>query len=465
MPTPVTVLGAGQGTTPQTYGTITLPYTSAALASQVQAALFTVSGLVTTGAFTQYNVVPGPQVPSAPIIGGVVDTVSGSANLGIMAPNLFSLVDASPSVLAVIGSAATTIVATGPNSQLIYQNQATNANIFIGGGNNYLKEAFNISNANISIDASSSVLGSGAAIIDGSVVGSSTTVNSFANTLVALIPGGSIVVNAGVGTIAAQVNGGSTVAVTINGNSGAGSTIEYLPNGGNTFILPGNENVIVINNPSAGSATLFGGNVAGLPVAPNFTGTATVNGGTGYFQGGTGGTGTSSNQMSTSTIAGATTLIGGGSGDVLTANGQGVVLRAGVGNESLVGSVAAGGGAQFFLGTGAGVGTGVVFGDQGFDTISTGTGSATINLGHGTSFASGNVVKELGVGGSTTIGGFLSAPFPNKDVFVLLNGVTSSITSASGPSGFTSVARLSDGTTVTFSNTFQAVTNVNGTIS
>ncbi len=458
MPTNVTVLGAA-GTT------VTIPYTSTALATQVQAALTTVSSLVTANVLTQQNYPGGSStVPAGPIFTGSVVTVAANNNLGILPSNAVSLIDTSPSITAAIGAANTTVVATGPNAQFVYQNQATNANIFLAGGINYIKEAFGISAANISVDASTTVLGSGAAIIDNSVAGSSATVNAFANSLVDVIPGGNVQMNAGVGTVVLQVSGGSTIPVTITGTGGASSQIDYIPTGGNAFIQPGAESIVVLDNGIQGSTSLFGGTLGNV-TAPAFTGTATVFGGTGFFQGGSAG----GNSLTTSTLAGGATLLGGGSGDTLTAYGIGDKIVAGSGNETLIGAngqkllgstvVAPSGGANFLLGSGANFLSGDI---SGGDTIGTGTGTATINLGHST--GPGSIIKEIGAGGSVTINGFASKPFTNNDSFVLASGVTASITSSGSSGAVTSVATLSDGTKVTFVNAFQAITNVGGTL-
>ncbi len=450
MATNVTVLGAGTST-------VTIPYTSAALAAQAQAALNTISALTGAG-FLQQQDWPGGSgsAATAGLFGGEVVTIAASNNLGILPANYQSLIVTSPSVTAAIGGSGTAVVATGPNSVFVYQNQATNAQIFLGGGINFIKEAFSISAATINLDASSTVLGSGAAIIDNSVAGSSATVNAFANTLVDVIPGGNVTVNTQSGEVVLQVSGGSTVPVTINGAGGAGSQIDYIPTGGNAAINPFAENVVVLDNGVRGSTTLFGGSAS-----------ATVFGGTGSFTGGSAG----GNSLITSTLAGGATLIGGGTGDQLTSFGVGDVLIAGSGNETLVGAnggallgstvLSAAGGSQFVLGSG----NDVVFGDiNGSDTISTGTGSATINLGHGSTVGQASIINEVGVGGSATINGFFTGPFANHDNFVLANGVTATITASGSPGAVTSVANLSDGTSVTFTNAFQAVTNNGGTL-
>lgn len=471
-----TVLSAQGG------GTVTIPYTTASVAAAAQTALFGLSTLTALGAYPEYLVTSAAvQIPTVAGFGGVIDTVSSSVNLGILNPNIASLVDNSPSVLAVIGGTATTLVAngissTGGVSPLIYQNQAIGSTAFLGGGNTYFTEVFAGDSSTIYVDSISSVPGSGGgAIVDLSTVGTAATINGQNNTLTNIIPGGTALFNAqGSGTVAVQVSAGATVPATIVGAGGVGSIVELAPSAGNAYIQPGSASFIYAPNPGAtGSVTLYGGNIGAGPVAPTFTGTATVNGGTGYFAGGSGGSGSTINIMSTSTVVAATTLLGGGSGDILTGFGAGDLLIAGAGNESLLGGVSTLTGAGERLR--AGSGSTFINGDAGgFDTISTGTGTATVNLGHGTTSASGNLIRELGVGGSTTINGFLSSPFPNHDTFVAVNGVTvTSMTTVAGTAGAgpngtagtTSTFVLSDKTSVTFSNTYQPVAFNGGTIS
>lgn len=478
----VTVQGSGGNI-------ITIPYTSTQAANAAQAALTTINGLALTPFFQQVSVttngVLGTPTPPA-VFAGVVASTPGNLNLGILPSQYQSLIDTDSSVVAVIGGTSTNVVVSGQSAKFIFANQGPNTQVFLGGGINYISEAFNISGGTINVDASTSVLGSGAAIIDNSIgagtnIGSgAVTVNAYANSLVNVIPGTKTTVNALAGTVVLQVSGGSTVPVTMLGAGGVGSLIDYIPTGGLGFIEPGAENVIVLDNGIQGSTSLFGGNLGGT-TAPTFTGVATVFGGTGYFQGGSGGSaGTFSNFLETSTLAGAGTLVGGGGGDQLVGFGVSDSIVAGVGAETLTGGIgqrqpngvvapgtgiASNPGGMFLV---AGPGADVINGDiGGFDTISTGTGTATISLGHSSANASiiTNTIKEVGVGGSETITGFLSNPFAAHDQFLVLNGVTALIASTGTVAGsITSVAKLSDGTTVTFANTFQAVTLNNGTI-
>ncbi len=457
MATNVTVLGV-LGTT------VTIPYTSAVMAAGAQAALATVSKLASLGALTQQNWPGGiGTAAAASPFGGEVVTIAASNNLGILPGNYVSLVDTSPSVTAAIGSLQTSVVASGPDAVLVYQNQASGAQIFLGGGINYITEVFAGSSATIDLDASTSVLGSGAAIVDSSTAGSSSTVNAFANTLVDVIAGGNVVIGAGSGTIVAEVTaptGAVTIpaAVTITGNGGAGSQIDYIPNGGQAFINPFAENVVILDNGPLGSETLAGG-----------AGTATVFGGEGRFTGGSAG----GNFLISGTVNGGATLIGGGSGDYLQSYGVNNQVIAGNGAETLVGgnglallsgtATAPAGGQTFTLGSG----NNVVSGDiNGQDTIITGTGNAVISLGHvGSTSTNGNLLREVGAGGTIDISGFLPSAYLGHDSFVLAAGVSATIGTAPGiASSITSTASLSDGTTVIFRNVGQAITNHGGTL-
>ena len=122
---PVTVLGAGGAT-------VTIPFTSAALAGMAQAQLGVVSELVSLGALTQFNWPGGSgTVPGVAQLGGVVVTASSASSLGILPSNDVSLVNTNASVTAVIGGPGTSIVVSGPASEFVYVNQAAGASVLI----------------------------------------------------------------------------------------------------------------------------------------------------------------------------------------------------------------------------------------------------------------------------------------------------------------------------------------------
>jgi hypothetical protein len=445
---------------------VAIEFGSAENAAAAQSQLSGISGLASVGALTQNSVVAGNQVmPTTSGFGGAVDTIPATANVGVLPDTYMSLVNTSPSILAAIGGLNTTLVASGSTSELIYQNQAADAQIFLGGGINYIKEVSEFSSATVNLDGGS-VLGGGAAIIDASEIGSSTTINVFANALVNIIAGGTVAVNAGAGTVVAEVSvppgSGAVPSVTITGAGGAGSQIDYIPNGGPAFINPMAENVVILDNGPAGSETLAGG-----------TGAATVFGGEGRFSGGSAG----GNALISGTVSGAATLIGGGAGDFLASYGVGNTMIAGSGDETLLGAnglallgstvVAPAGGQTFVLGAG----DATVIGDlNANDTIITGTGDAVIGLNRqfalpGFNTLISSVIREGGAGGSIDIGGFLSAPFDNHDSFILAEGVTSTITSVFGAGeSWNSTVVLSDGTTVVFEETTMPIVDHGGTL-
>ncbi|MCX7384699.1 MAG: hypothetical protein NT133_25515 [Alphaproteobacteria bacterium] len=445
---------------------IWVPFTSPANAGAAQLALEQVNAVVKSGFLAQINwaggsgVLPAPAAPA--FLGGAVVTVGGGgSNLGLIPSTYYSLSNASSAVVAAIGGANTTVV-SGNQSTLIYQNTSTAGEIYLGGGNNYIRQAFTTSAALITVDGGpSGDLGSGAAIIDATL--GSSTVRVFANALVNIIAGGAVRVEGQPGTDVIAVSGPSSVPVSVIG--GAGVNLIYIPDGGRGQIAPGAGNVIVLAG-NGGNETLYGGSATIGGVALNadpFSGSATVFAGSGWFQGGSAG----GNNMQTSTIPGAATLIGGGNGDVLQANAAGDLLIAGPGSAVLFASDSATGGVTFVTGSGVTTVIGAVGGNN---VIEFGTGASTVygqhNVG-GPGGLTGNTYFDAFAGGSNTIGDFL----PGFDVFdVSASAGHPSVQSltfyaATGTSPFGQVgsqAILSDGTTINFINA--AVQFANGKI-
>ena len=445
-----------------------VPFGSASGAVAAQGALDAAGTLLASGAMDEavwpggFGVVSPPVLPATTTV--AIITVASVSNLGVLPDSATLLLNTSPSVTAVIGGRDATVLSAAGGT-FIYQNTSAHGEIFLGGGINYIKQAFSTSAAVINIDGGT-VLGGGAAIIDGAL--GASTVNVFANALINLIAGGQNSVVAQPGTVAVGVSGASTVAATVAGT--AGSLLLYIPDGGNAFITPGAGNAILLDHPGGGSETLFGGaaTVGGVALAaPSFTGSATVFGGTGYFQGGTAG----GNILISSTVPGATTLMGGASGDALTSFGVGNTLIAGPGNETLVSATGApllgnptvnapSGGVIFILGSG----DANVFGSpMGGDTIYAGSGASSIRIGASlvaptipgvVRSAVVNTIYETAPGGNATVGVWFNGleETGNTDMYVMLPGVTATIDNSNflfSGGGF-SVAHLSDGTTIQF---------------
>jgi hypothetical protein len=437
-------------------GSVWIPFTSPENAAAAQLGMAQVNTVVDSGFLQQVNwaggsgTLPAPQSPA--FLGGAVVTVAASSNLGLMPASYYSLANASTAIVAAIGGANTTVV-SGNESTLLYQNISSAGEIYLGGGLNYITEAFDTSAALITVDGGPNhLLGSGGAIIDASR--GSSTIQLFPNAIVNVIGGGTVQVQGMPGTEVVGVSGSSTVPVSIAG--GGGVDLIYTPDGGDAQINPGAGNLIVVAG-SGGAETVWGGaaTIGGAAVtAPSFTGASTVFAGIGYFVGGTAG----GNSLQTSTLPGVATLVGAGAGDVLQANAAGDLLIAGSGSETLFGStLVTGGGDTFITGDGA---TTVIGGPGGNNTIEFGGGTSDVygqhNIG-GAGSITGNRYLTDTPGGSQTIGDFL----PGYDVFDVADSAghpsvqSLSYYASAGASPFGQVGSqlmLSDGTLVNFLN-------------
>ena len=432
-----------------------VPFTSPANAAVAQQAVTRINTAVIAGVMEQVDwaggsgVLPDPTDPA--VIGGGVVTVGGGSNLGLLPSSYYALVNASPGIVAAIGGPNTSVV-SGSLGTLIYQNISSSAEIYLGGGNNLIKEAFPTSAAMINVDAgSSNALGSGHTIIDASL--GSSTINVFANALVDVIAGGNALVIAQPGNVVVGVTGPSTNPVTVMG--GANTSMIYIPDGGSSFINPGAGNVVVIAG-TGGSETVFGGSmmIGDVPMTGDpFTGSATVFAGTGYFQGGSAG----NNIMETSTLPGVATLVGGGDGDLLNARAPDDLLVAGPGSALLFATQTTSEGDTFITGSGA---TTVIGAAGGNNTIEFGSGTSTVygqhNAGGAGSITGNRYVIEAN-GGTHTIADFLLG----IDVLDLASSVGQpspvdvSYFSTADKSPFGQIgtqAVLSDGTTIIFLN-------------
>lgn len=467
MTTVVTTRGALAGST------IAMPFADTLNAANAQAELDVFAPLVANGSDVVVDY-PGGSVAVPTVAGAglttIAVTVPVASNLGILPNQTILLVDSSPALVAAIGGPATQAVVAGAGAQLVYVNQAVGASIYLGGGLAYVGEAFDTSSAVVNLGGGD-VLGAGAAIVDGTY--GATTVNVFSNALLAMVQG-NVVAVAQPGTTAMEVLPGSNPAVpTIMG--AAGGLIEYVQAGGDAVIAPGGSNLIVVPGGSGGRAMLLGGAATIGATAfsvPDFTGSATVFGGTGYFQGGSAG----HNYLESSTIPGATTLVGGGDGDVLVSQAVRNTLIAGTGNQILattattpytftagqyvttvpaVGSVfyANSGGATTILGSIAGG-----------DTIYAGSGNTIIELSYsftgnpgvyGGATLNGSTVYETAPGGTIYVSGWANrnpgTGFSGSDVFVMLPGVTAGIPVVGGGASPGELIHLSDGTILTLS--------------
>jgi hypothetical protein len=431
----VTISGSG-GTT------VNLNFGSDANNAAAQTALSNINKWIDTGAAQVLDVPTGAWNVTVPDLGnyaGAVGVVGGSSSVIDQLPVGYdAFLNQSSGTVVVAGSQTTTVIESNTTGTFIFANNAANSKVFLDGGFNAFFNGNDTSSALVNLYSASTQGGTSAAIVDGAR--GSTTVNVYDGTLLNVLQGNVSVV-AQTGTVTVEVSASSDNSTSVVTVSGAeGTTINYVANGGNSFINAGAANVLVFESGLGGSETLFGG-----------SGSDTVLAGNGYFQGGSFG----NNLLATSTVAGAATLVGGGNNDVLSGYGARDLLEAGSGNVTLAGF--ANGGQTFVLGSGQDI----LLGDSvGNDTIKLGSGSAMIDLGHATvnntqlgitSLASGNVIMEQsGIsGGNVTINGFSpqDVGWGVWDVVSLNSGVTATSIVASGGS---TVATLSDGTKITF---------------
>ena len=414
MATNVTVLGASGST-------VTIPFTSAANAAAAQTALYKISQLVQASVLTQYQYPGTGTVPAPALLGGVVVSGATPVNVGALPTNTWSMVNnadnAVPTVVGLAGGG--TVAATLPGttvvgaftpmtvasgtSGIMFLNVSSNAEVYLGGGNNYIYERDAAAKAVIGVDA-------GTSYIEAQM--GATTINAFdgAGMLVQAGGTGSTLINAQGGQtsfwVYSDTSGGA--AVTLTGAS-AGSKITYVgTNHASTFLNPGAGDITVFGSfggDSTGTATLFGGTAAlgGATVtAPAFTGAATVYGGTGYFAGGTGG----ANLMHTSTVTASTTLVGGHDGDTLYNHAAGNFLISGAGAETLFGvQDTTTGGSNFQLSSG----DTTVFGDAlGGNHFFLGAGLGLIEGSWANTHAIANYYSVANGGGSTLVTDFIS---------------------------------------------------------
>jgi hypothetical protein len=421
MPTGTTVTGNIGGIT------VSVPFTSTQNFALAQAALNAVT--ITGGVYAPTTASTNASAPGG--TQAVVVSVGGSTYFNSLPSTTTLLIaDGSNQTVAAIGGTGPITVEGGTNSSVVFHNNSTapGAQIFLGGGNNYVSEDSANASAVINVDGSyetlpqavagNSTVGLGGAFIDAHQ--GSTTVNLYANSNANVVLGGNDLINVEPSTVAGgstdllAITGSSTVPATIT--AGSGSTL-WLVDDANAFIEPAGGNVVILPN-STGSATLFGG----TGTVPAFTGSASVYGGTGYFQGGTAGP----NYLAASSLSGAdATLVGAGSSNLLV-GGAGSTN-----NDLILGSTIGGN----LIGFGAGADTAT-----GYDGNTSLTG------------LTGNTYFQAYADGTDTITDFL----PGHDVFSLTmsggyEGTPVSIVSIT-PAGTGTQVVLSDGSRINFLN-------------
>ena len=232
---------------------------------------------------------------------------------------------------------------------------------------------------------------------------------------------GNNVIHLGAAPTDIRSTGRDTIAVS------AGSTMIQTIGNGQVSVTGGAGSVTLVN--ANGPSTVSGG-----------TGAATVLGGAGggLFTGGSGG-----NNLLLGG-EGATNLTGAGAGDVLigTSGSAMQVLRAGAGNETLIGSLSSAD--NVFS---AGPGANLILAGSGNDTIYAGAGAATVTGGGGfDTFRFNPIVAH---GGAVTITDFT----PGIDRISLVgygDAPANLAAAAQHPTSTSSRVVLSDGTSITF---------------
>ncbi len=344
-------------------------------------------------------------------IGGSTPTDAGSINVGTLAPNVVAVVINNTGTTAAANTKYTgnqTIVSG--NGGLSFVDNGVFTVVNVGGGNN-----------------ADTMAGLGG-LFSGD--GNNTITIQTANT-----------------GVASTIAGTSSSADTILGAVGSTGSTVYKDGGGTAVINPTAGSVTVLGG-SGGTQSVFGGSNA-------FTGTLTVQDGTGYFSGGTNG----SNFIATSSVGGST-LIGGGANDTLQAGGPGDQLIASAGITTLDGSKSVGSDSM----TGSDVSPTYMFGSASEgDTFYFGTSSAQGVGFKGTFIAahtapnSGTVLDTLNNNVSNTF--VLGAGHEFGTVYDFISGVDKvSISAAQGSfqilaptaGGTQYVLATSTGTTIAF---------------
>ena len=456
----VTVLGAGGAT-------VSLNFAAAANAAAAQAALNTVSTLVSTNVLTQVNYAGGiGTVPTPPTsLGGVVVTVGGANYItGLPGNNYASFVNSSTGLTMTAETDTINNPTVVSNGNLSLTNNVTNANIFLSGGINNITEGSLVATATIYDDG-----GTGSSFTQTNVGATkgTTTLVTFANSNITLNMGSSQnydLVQPGTNETINVVGSSSSGLLVVNGS--AGSNVTYNPLGGNGLIYPTGGNIVI--NAGVGNETLFGGSgpLPGLgnQSVPQFTGSATVISGEGYFRGGT----TGNNFLTSGTVAGGASLIGGGSGDYIASYGVGNLIEAGTGNETLVsftsptaaGSTFIGGFNTVVGGVTTAANTTIYGAPGGGNYIGFQSGSSTVFGLHGSSGTVGDTYFEAAGNGTSTISDFISG----VDKFSLsysagFEGSAPSIVGGIQTAGTGSFVKLSDGATINFLNTVVKTTD------
>jgi Ca2+-binding RTX toxin-like protein len=389
---------------------VTVPYYSAYNAMLAQQ----LANVITTGV-TNGSIIPADNADgNPPVVPG-----GKTGEFVVSQPGMPTMLSSSYSALVVTASSAT-VFDGAPDGQTVLSGEGSlglyissgSGSVLAGGGNNLVS---------VSSDDSGSWL-----------------IYSDQGNDQILAYNASDTISAGLGTNKIMLGSGQYL-ITSTGNDqifGGSGSETVAASGSGTDLITANSSKLFFTG-GAGSATIYGG-----------SGSDTFFGGSGsaYVVGGSAG----NNFLYSGT--GAATLFGGGSGDQLFANGAGQYIHAGAGNETLDGFGASGSNTLY-----AGPGADEITTGTAVDTVVAGTGTATISA-LGTplfEFISGQA------GGSDLVQNLTSVSQVNihlqgygggEEAYALANQSTSS---------GSLIVNLTDGTTITFQNIDQKLTNSN----
>lgn len=456
-------------------GGVLLPFNTLAAEVAAQASLDAVANPLAQGGILQFTTITAtsgvPSLPAVAAFGGVVNRATTNENLGVIDPAYRILVNQSPAQMIAVGSTSDTTVVSGMAGSVLFANQAPASTVLLGGGNNVLSNVNAQSGMTVIADGpGGTALARGTLLLDDSA-GGTMTVSAVGGLLVDLLAGGGEQIVGQTGTVvilSANPTGGQTGTATISA-SGASTTLWVGALGARTMVTPGAGNLFVFNGVSGGegAVTVFGGKqvIGGQTLtAPAMTGQTTALGAVGYIAAGSAG----GSILYSGTAVAATTLLAGGVGDILFLNGVGDTAVLGDQQNVIMtaGRVNFGGGVNVSLGGGSGQVFGAVDGYNSF--VFSGAGAYTVSGFHDTSvfgLLPGSTYRDAatapGGAGNITITDFLPQQFTGGPVFDSFDMGSATLASLGttdlGGGLFTDVATLSDGTMITFANTFGTV--------
>ncbi len=434
----VTVTGASGAVLPVTVN-------GAAAFSLAQFYAASINGLAATGKLFGSNLAAGST--PAPVPGGQtgegVISAAGTYNF----PDGYSYVTNAAAAPVTISegltSSSTSVLASTGGTTLF---GGAGGGLFIAGGGSNLFDGAGAGNYSIATGNGNDSIYGGAGndlIQDGTglnqvATGSGNdTVFSQGTDQVSVGSGSNIVALTGSGS---TVFGGSGALLLVD----AGKNNVFFGSSGSTLLFDGSSGSYYL----AGNSTVIGGSSDTIAASGNTTVFGGVN--TSAFENGTGSLAFIARSNASATVGGggqAASVFGATGADITYLSASGVsYLMANTGNETLDGGLSTGSLALF-----GGGGNASLTGGSGADTLAAGSGNNTLAGGNGSAnlfmFSNGKA------GGNATISDFGSAAGNLVGLFGYgANEVQSALASASSTNTGGSIIKLSDNTTITFSN-------------